>query len=164
MPAENRSGGRGAIVKEEPGQARRPESPDRDSGQAGKVTRHKSSIPYLRAWKIGARTLHLVVTYVLFAGHVLGAPNAQLVPVLWVVIISGAAMAFLEAYPSFETLLLGWGLLVLLKLILLATIPFFWNRRVPILLAVVAIAAIGSHLPARYRHYSLLQGRVIKPL
>jgi len=94
----------------------------------------------------------------------MGAPNAQLVPVLWLAIFSGVAMAFLEAYPSLETLLLGWGLLVLVKLILLALIPFFWNRRVLILLAVVAIAAIGSHLPARYRHYSVLQGRVIKPL
>jgi len=151
-------------VKEESNQRRQPKSQERESRPDGEDTRRKSSIPYLRAWKIGARSLHLVVTYLLFAGHMMGAPNAQLVPVLWLAIFSGVAMAFLEAYPSLETLLLGWGLLVLVKLILLALIPFFWNRRVLILLAVVAIAAIGSHLPARYRHYSVLQGRVIKPL
>ena len=33
----------------------------------------------------------------------------------------------------------------------------------PLLLLVVAMASVGSHMPARYRHYSLLERRVIEP-
>ena len=142
-----------------------PESTPQDHGsrQADEGSRRKSNIPYLRAWKIGTRTLHLIVTYLLFAGHALGTASVQLEPLLWLAILSGLAMAFLEVYPTPELLLQGWSLLVLLKVILLALVPLFWHHRIAILMAVVAIAAIGSHLPARYRHYSLLHGRVIKP-
>lgn len=141
-----------------------PQAPAPGNRQADDEPRRKSDIPYLRAWKIGTRTLHLIVTYLLFAGHVLGTASVQLEPVLWLAILSGLAMAFLEVYPNPQLLLQGWSLLVLLKVILLALVPLFWYHRIWILLAVVAIAAIGSHLPARYRHYSLLHGRVIKPM
>lgn len=33
----------------------------------------------------------------------------------------------------------------------------------PLLLLVVAMASVGSHMPARYRHYSLLHCSVIEP-
>jgi len=34
---------------------------------------------------------------------------------------------------------------------------------VPLLLLVVAMASVGSHMPARYRHYSLLHCSVVEP-
>ena len=45
--------------------------------------------------------------------------------------------------------------MVLLKLGLLLLVPFVWEHRLPILLAVVAIASVSSHMPARLRHAAL---------
>ncbi|MBI4561482.1 MAG: hypothetical protein HY724_05510 [Candidatus Rokubacteria bacterium] len=47
-------------------------------------------------------------------------------------------------------------MMVLLKLGLLAFVPFAWEHRLPILLGVVAVASVGSHMPARFRHTSAL--------
>jgi hypothetical protein len=50
---------------------------------------------------------------------------------------------------------------VLVKLLLLASIPWLWDYRVSILAVVVVIASAGSHMPARFRYFSLLPGRVV---
>ena len=59
-------------------------------------------------------------------------------------------------------LFLGKGVLVLLKLAILLNIPSFWDHRVTLLLVVVVIAPLGSHMPARHRHYSFLHCRVVQ--
>ena len=48
------------------------------------------------------------------------------------------------------------------KLVLVAAVPWFWEYRFPILLAVVALASVGSHAPARFRYYSVVYGKVIR--
>jgi hypothetical protein len=70
-------------------------------------------------------------------------------------------MIVFEAYPSMHFVFQGWGLLLLAKLFLLCCIPFAWKSRSPILLAVVAIASIGSHMPKKFRHYSVLYRKAI---
>ena len=107
------------------------------------------------------RTVHLMAISLLVGGHAFGAAD-PLRPWLYVAIASGAGMIVLEAYPTLHFIFEGWGLLLLAKLALLCVIPFAWNYRLPILLAVVALAGIGSHLPARFRHYSFLYRRVVK--
>lgn len=97
----------------------------------------------------------------LLGGHAFNAPAGELRLWLYLAIASGAGLIVLEAYPSLHFVFEGWGVLLLLKLALLVAIPFAWSARVPILLAVVALAAVGSHMPARFRHYSLLYRRVI---
>ena len=57
--------------------------------------------------------------------------------------------------------MLGKGIGVAAKLAVLLLVPFFWEIRVPLLLLVVAIASVSSHMPARFRHYSLVERRVI---
>ena len=37
----------------------------------------------------------------------------------------------------------------------------FWDYRLPILLAVVVIASVGSHMSGRFRYYSVLYREVI---
>ncbi|MBI4607593.1 MAG: hypothetical protein HY726_01120 [Candidatus Rokubacteria bacterium] len=53
-------------------------------------------------------------------------------------------------------LFLGKGLVVLGKLVLLLSVPLFWEVRVPLLFAVVILASVGAHMPARYRNYSVI--------
>ena len=71
--------------------------------------RRPSPIPFLRTWKIAARTLHLLVTYLLVAAHLTGAARSSIEPLLWVAIVSGAAMAFLEVFPNLQLLVQGWA-------------------------------------------------------
>ena len=119
-------------------------------------------LPHGRAWNVGARTVHLAATGTLLGGHVFGAPADALLPWLWVGIASGVVMLGVELYTSFDWLTQVGGLAVLLKLALLCTIPFAWSARVPILFAAVAIAGVGSHMPGKFRHYSLVYRRMIK--
>jgi hypothetical protein len=115
-----------------------------------------------RAWNVAARTVHLAATGTLLGGHVFGASPDVLLPWLWAGIASGAAMLALELYTSFDWLAQGGGLAVILKLALLCAIPFAWFARVPILFAVVAVAGVGAHMPGKYRHYSVVYGRVVR--
>ena len=59
-------------------------------------------------------------------------------------------------------LFMGKGAAVLVKLLILLVVPYAWDYRLPLLLLVVAIASVGSHMPGRYRHYSILQGRIVQ--
>ena len=113
-----------------------------------------AQIQYRRAWSILFRTLHLLAISILVGGHVFHAPVAQLRPMLYLAIVSGIGMAALEAYPSAQSLLQSWGILMMIKLLLLCTVPFAWAHRVPILLVVLAIGSIGSHMNKRLRHSS----------
>ena len=120
------------------------------------------AVPHARLYKVALRTAHLMAISILVGGHAFDAPASALKPLLYVAIATGAGMIVLETGPSLHFLFEGWGVLLVGKLVLLCCIPFAWKQRFPILLAVVAIASIGSHMPARFRHYSLLYRRVIK--
>jgi hypothetical protein len=119
-------------------------------------------LPHARAWNVGARTIHLAATGLLLGGHFFGVDADTLLPWLYVAIASGAVMFAVELYSSFEWLTEVGGLAVVLKLALLCAIPFAWSARVPLLFAVVAVAGIGSHMPGKYRHYSVQHRRVMK--
>jgi hypothetical protein len=116
------------------------------------------AIPHARFWNILFRTLHLVVISLLVGGHAFGAPTGQLRLLLYGAIVTGTGMLVVDAYPSFQFLHQLWGLSVLLKLALLCVIPFAWSHRLPILIAVIVIGSVGSHVPKKFRHYSLIYG------
>lgn len=99
---------------------------------------------------------------VLVGGHAFDVPGDQLYPILWLTIVTGAALIFLEAFSvTFRWLFQGRGLMVVAKLALLLVMPFAWSARLPILLVVIVLASVGSHMPARFRYYSVLERRVL---
>jgi predicted alpha/beta hydrolase len=116
-------------------------------------------LPHARAWNVVFRTAHIAVVGTLLGGHVFGLPPDRLTGWLWASIGTGAALMAIEAYATLDWFMQVSGLLVLLKLALLLLIPLAWDARVPILFTVVAIAGIGSHMPGRYRHYSVYYRR-----
>jgi len=119
-------------------------------------------LPASRAISIALRTVHLASFGMLLGGHVFALDAERMLPYLWLTIVSGLGLMALEIYAvGIYWLFVGKGIMVLVKLALLLLIPFFWEARVLLLLLVVAIASVGSHMPARYRHYSLLHGRAI---
>ena len=126
------------------------------------VPEPRRRFPHARAWNVAARTVHLAATGTLLGGHFFGAPADALLPWLWAGIASGAVMFGLELYTSFDWLTQIGGLAVVLKVAVLCVIPFAWSARVPLLFVVVLVAGVGSHMPGKYRHYSLLYGRSVK--
>lgn len=118
----------------------------------------RRAIPHARVCSIAFRTLHILAISILVGGHAFNAPVEQLRPLLYLAIVSGIGMAVIEAYPSFQSLLQGWGLLTLSKLAVLCVIPFAWKYRFPILVVVLIIGSVGSHMTKKLRHYSLLYG------
>ena len=119
-------------------------------------------LPGARAWSIAFRTLHLAAFGLVLGGHAFSVDAEKLLAYLWLTILSGIGLIALEMYAAgLYWLFLGKGVMVLVKLGLLLAIPFFWEARVAILVLVVVIASVGSHMPSRYRHYSVLHRRVI---
>jgi len=121
-------------------------------------------LPASRAISIALRTVHLAAFGILLGGHAFGVEAEKLLPSLYLTILSGLGLMALEIYAvGLYWLVLGKGIMVLGKLALLLLIPFFWEARMVLLLLVVVIASVGSHMPAGYRHYSVLHRRVMEP-
>ncbi|MFQ5990010.1 MAG: hypothetical protein ACE5K9_08860 [Candidatus Methylomirabilales bacterium] len=121
-------------------------------------------LPGARSWSITFRTLHLAAFGLLLGGHAFAVDPEKLLAYLWLTIVSGIGLIALEVYTQgLYWFFLGKGIMVLVKLGLLLAVPFLWEQRLALLLLVVGIASVGSHMPARFRHYSLLHGRVIGP-
>jgi hypothetical protein len=118
-------------------------------------------LPHGRWWNIAARTVHLAATGTLLGGHVFAVAPDRLWPFLWIAIASGALLILIELYPSGHWLHQGCALAVYAKLGLLGLVPLFWEHRVPLLLATVALASVGSHAPRWIRHYSIVFKRVM---
>ncbi len=117
-----------------------------------------------RAINILLRTAHIAAAGVLLGGHAFDVARGRLLWSLWLTIGTGAALAAVEAGPRLLWLHQARGLLTLAKLGLLCAVPFLWDHwhvRLAVLLAVVVIASVGSHMPARFRYYSVIYRRVI---
>ena len=116
-----------------------------------------------RGMSIALRTLHLASFGILLGGHAFSIEADRLLPALYLTIASGIGLIAIEVYViGLYWLFLGKGVMVLLKLAIVLAVPSFWEYRLLLLLSVVVIASVGSHMPARYRHYSLLHGHVVQ--
>lgn len=117
-----------------------------------------------RAWNIGLRTAHIAAMGMLLGGHAFDMPRDDLLVCLWLTIVSGAGLGVLEAGPGLLWFHQGRGLATLFKLGLLLAVPFLWGHwhvRLAVLLVVVAVASVGSHMPARFRYYSVVYRKVV---
>ena len=117
-----------------------------------------------RAWNIVLRTAHIAVTGMLLGGHFFGLSAGRLLPLLYMGVLTGAAMGILEIYPDWRGLFEVRSLVIAAKLVLLCLIPLLWDFRVVILLLVLVMASAGSHMPRRIRHYSVLENQNAKAL
>ena len=118
-------------------------------------------LPHARVISIAFRTIHIAAIGILLGGHVFAMPASRLLLWLYLSIISGACLIGIELYSSCKWFYQGKGVLVLVKLLLLAAITVLWEQRVWLLLAVLLIGSVGSHMSGRFRYYSLLHRRVI---
>lgn len=118
-------------------------------------------IPYERGISVALRTAHLATSGLLLGGHAFDVAPHRLIPFLYLTIASGVGLALLELYSSCRWIYLGKGILVMLKVALLIAAGVWWDQRVVFLLLVVFVGSVGSHMPARFRYYSVIHGRVL---
>ncbi len=120
----------------------------------------RPAITSRRAWNIACRTLHIGVSGVLVGGHVFDVDRERLVLWLNLTIISGVGLMALEANRRWRWFHEGRGVLTILKLLLICLIPWLWVYRGWLLAAVIVLASVGSHMPARYRYRSVWTGEI----
>ena len=118
-------------------------------------------VPCERGINIALRTAHLMTFGILLGGHVFDVAPHRLIPYLYLTIASGAGLVAVELYRSCRWFYLLKGILVSLKLILLIAAGVWWDQRAALLLFVVLLGSVGSHLPARFRYYSVIHRRVL---
>jgi hypothetical protein len=122
-------------------------------------------MPSARLWNIAFRTAHLAAMGTLLGGHAFNVEPQRLLLSLWLCIATGAALGLLESGLGLVWVHQGRGLMTIAKLLLLCAVPFlwrFWGWRLTVLLLVVALASVGSHMPARFRYYSVIYRKVLR--
>lgn len=114
-----------------------------------------------RVWNVLFRTLHLVAFGLVLGGYAFDVAPERVTPALVATLATGFLLMMLEVHQDARWPFLGKGLFVLAKLALLLLTPLFPGARLPLLVAVVVLAGVGSHMPRRFRHYSVLERRVV---
>jgi hypothetical protein len=107
------------------------------------------------------RTAHLIAFGALYGGHVYGVAAESLRPALLATVASGGALMAFEIYSNALWLAQLRGLATLVKIALVATVALAWDTRIWLLTAAIAIGGVVSHMPSRYRYYSVIHGRVV---
>lgn len=115
----------------------------------------------IRALNIAFRTAHIGSMGILLGGHAFDVEPERLMVALWITIGTGVVLIALESGGKLLWFHQGRGLMTMAKLVLICTIPLFWDYRLPILLAVVVIASVGSHMTGKLRYYSVVYREVI---
>ena len=120
-------------------------------------------VPGARIIRTLLRTAHLIAAGALYGGHVYGVEAERLVPALAAVLATGGAFLGLEVYQASIWLVQVRGVATMAKLALVAAVSLFWEIRVPLLTMAVIIGGVSSHMPGRWRYYSVLHRRVVGP-
>jgi hypothetical protein len=117
--------------------------------------------PRIRGLRTSLRTVHIIAFSALYGGHLYGVAAERLVPALIATIATGGAFVALELYSAPVWLVQIRGVATLVKLLLVAGVAAFWDWRIVLLTIVTVIGVVVSHMPGRYRYYSLLHWREV---
>lgn len=118
-------------------------------------------MPSARPIRTSLRAAHVLAFGALFGGHVFAVEAERLVPALLAVIVTGTLFMAFEIWRAPIWLVQVRGVATYGKLVLLLCIPAFWPQRVWILAAIVVIGTVVSHMPSKYRYWSLLHRREV---
>ena len=114
-----------------------------------------------RVLRTTLRTAHLIASGMLYGGHIYNISAERLWPALIATILTGGAFVALEVFHAPVWLVQLRGISAMVKIALLAAVSLCWSYRVWLLTAVMVIGGISSHMPGRYRYYSVIHGRVV---
>ena len=114
--------------------------------------------PGQRWLKIVLRALHVLGAGVYAGAHVFDVPAASRTPWFWAALLSGLLVLAVDLFESGAFLVQVRGLVVMLKLGLLAAVPSL-GAAAPCVLGLIVVGSVfSSHAPSSFR-YHLLWGR-----
>jgi hypothetical protein len=108
--------------------------------------------------KVIARSLHVVLSGIYLGALVFHVEPAARVTWFLATLLSGLLMIGLDLYESGAFVLQLRGLVVAVKLLLLALLPLFSEAAVWVIAVVAVASVISSHASASFRYY-LIWGR-----
>lgn len=108
---------------------------------------------WIRWFRIGCRSAHLVAIAGLVGGHVFDAGREALHPWLGATLVTGALLVATYLYGSFSWLHKLKGLMTAAKLALILLVPLMWDLRVWLLGAVILMSGFSSHAPGKVRDW-----------
>lgn len=120
------------------------------------------TFPAERWVRIGLRTAHLMSMAAYVGGSLFDVAPERLCAALVLTVATGALFALLEMYGTLTWLFELRGILTIVKVALVGLVSLLPAARVPILLLAVAIGSVSSHMPARFRYFSILTGSQAK--
>ncbi len=118
-------------------------------------------VPAVRPLRTGLRTAHLLAFGALYGGHLYALPAERLWPALVATVASGGALMCLELWRLPMWVVQLRGVATLAKIGLVAMVAVCWPWRVWLLTTAIIIGGVSSHMPGRYRYYSLVHRRVV---
>ena len=119
-------------------------------------------LPGRRAIKILLRAIHVPCAGILAAAYLFDAGDSA--RTVWMVgtVVSGLLILLLDLHQTGVFLLQIRGQVVLVKIVLLAMLPFFEAYRAPLLVGLVAISVLSSHAPSGIRYHVIFGGNRFK--
>jgi hypothetical protein len=117
-------------------------------------------IPGARWIRTTLRTLHLIAVGALYGGYLYAVDVTRLQPALLSVLLTGGLLVCFEVWQSRIWVVQVRGVATFLKLGALAAIGLVPDWTVALLTLAMLIGSISSHMPGRWRHHSVLHGRV----
>ena len=116
----------------------------------------------IKRWiKISLRTLHLISVAGVGGGILFGLEQSLWVGYWWLALVSGALMIAIDVIPNPVWVVQVRGLVILLKLILLAFLGSEPSIDRLLLIIIIVMSAVISHAPGNLRYYSIYHRRVI---
>ena len=116
----------------------------------------------IKRWiKISLRTLHLISVAGVGGGILFGLEQSLWVSYWWLALVSGALMIAIDVIPNPVWVVQVRGLVILLKLILLAFLGSEPSIDRLLLIIIIVMSAVISHAPGNLRYYSIYHRKVI---
>lgn len=112
--------------------------------------------------RIGFRTAHLIAMAFLLGGVAGGAAVGDLAWALWGTVLTGAGYMAVELFNSFVFLIQLKGLAVIAKILLLGAAGLSADGALGLLVTAIVIGGISSHMPGRFRYFSIFHWREMK--
>ena len=112
--------------------------------------------------RISLRTVHLISMAFLVGSVALGHSVTDLPVSFWGTVLSGVLFIGVELHQSFVWLFQLKGLAVVVKALLLVGSAIAPRSALAMLVLAIIIGGISSHLPGKYRCYSIWHGKVIR--
>lgn len=116
----------------------------------------------IKRWsKISLRTLHLLALVGIGGGIVFGIEKDLWINYWWLAMASGALMMLMDIISNPVWLVQVRGVVIFVKLILLACLGLYPEWDSFILAVIIIISGVISHAPGKLRYYSIYHQRVI---